>query len=413
MIYIYRFILNIIIILSPFIILIRLLKKKEHPKRFWEKFCFFSEKKKKGKTIWFHGASVGELKSITPLLEMMEKNKKINQILVTSNTLSSSKIMENFKSKKIIHQFFPIDTNYHTKRFINYWNPEFAIFVDSEIWPNMIFNLKKKKIPIGLINGRITKKTFDRWMLFPFLSKKIFSNFDLCLSSSNESKTYLKKLGIKNVKLFGNLKLSQSNNEKKDFDNKIRKFIKSKKVWCASSTHNPEEKFCALVHKQLKKKYKNLVTIIIPRHIDRVKNIENELKKLSLKIHVHEPQRKIKNDTDIYIVNTYGNTKFFFNNCHNIFLGGSLIKHGGQNPLEAARYGCNIFHGPNVSNFKEIYNFLKKNKIAHKINNQKDITSLLNKFLSKSSNSTKIQKKLNYIGQKILIKTYNEISLLL
>ena len=145
MIYIYRFILNIIIILSPFIILIRLLKKKEHPKRFWEKFCFFSEKKKKGKTIWFHGASVGELKSITPLLEMMEKNKKINQILVTSNTLSSSKIMENFKSKKIIHQFFPIDTNYHTKRFINYWNPEFAIFVDSEIWPNMIFNLKKKK----------------------------------------------------------------------------------------------------------------------------------------------------------------------------------------------------------------------------------------------------------------------------
>ncbi len=413
MIYIYRFILNIIIILSPFIILIRLLKKKEHPRRFWEKFCFFSEKKKKGKTIWFHGASVGELKSITPLLEMMEKNKKINQILVTSNTLSSSKIMENFKSKKIIHQFFPIDTNYHTKRFINYWNPEFAIFVDSEIWPNMIFNLKKKKIPIGLINGRITKKTFDRWMLFPFSSKKIFSNFDLCLSSSNESKTYLKKLGIKNVKLFGNLKFSQSNNEKKDFDNKIRKFIKSKKVWCASSTHNPEEKFCALVHKQLKKKYKNLVTIIIPRHIDRVKNIENELKKLSLKIHVHEPQRKIKNDTDIYIVNTYGNTKFFFNNCHNIFLGGSLIKHGGQNPLEAARYGCNIFHGPNVSNFKEIYNFLKKNKIAHKINNQKDITSLLNKFLSKSSNSTKIQKKLNYIGHKILIKTYNEISLLL
>ena len=144
MIYIYRLLINIIFIFSPLIIFFRLLKKKEDPKRFWEKFCFFSKKRDDGKLIWFHGASVGELQSIIPLLEKLVKNKRIKKILITSNTLSSSKIIQNFKSKKIIHQFFPIDTNFYTKKFINYWNPTAVFFIDSEIWPNMLINLKKK-----------------------------------------------------------------------------------------------------------------------------------------------------------------------------------------------------------------------------------------------------------------------------
>ena len=413
MIYIYRFLLNIIFIFSPFIILFRLLKKKEHPKRFWEKFCFFSKKKINGKILWFHGASVGELQSIVPLLEKLVKNKKIKKILITSNTLSSSNVIQNFKSKKIIHQFFPIDTNFHTKKFIEYWNPGAVFFIDSEIWPNMIKNLYEKRIPFGLLNGRITKKSFKRWMNFPNFSKSIFSKFSICLSSSHESKIYLKKLGSKKVKLLGNLKFSQSENEKIRFDTKLRKFIKSKKVWCASSTHKTEEEFCGVVHKKLKTKYKNLLTIIIPRHIERAKKIENELKNLGLKIHLHEPKSQINNNTDIYIVNAYGKTKSFYNNCKNIFLGGSLVKHGGQNPLEATRYGCNILHGPNIDNFKEIYNFLKIKKVSKRINNQKDIIYSLNKCFSKNSNTKEIQKKLYTIGQNILYRTYNEMNLLI
>ena len=413
MIYIYRFLLNIIFIFSPFIILFRLLKKKEHPKRFWEKFCFFSKKKINGKILWFHGASVGELQSIVPLLEKLVKNKKIKKILITSNTLSSSNVIQNFKSKKIIHQFFPIDTNFHTKKFIEYWNPGAVFFIDSEIWPNMIKNLYEKRIPFGLLNGRITKKSFKRWMNFPNFSKSIFSKFSICLSSSHESKIYLKKLGSKKVKLLGNLKFSQSENEKLRFDTKLRKFIKSKKVWCASSTHKTEEEFCGVVHKKLKTKYKNLLTIIIPRHIERVKKIENELKNLGLKIHLHEPKSQINNNTDIYIVNAYGKTKSFYNNCKNIFLGGSLVKHGGQNPLEATRYGCNILHGPNIDNFKEIYNFLKIKKVSKRINNQKDMIYSLNKCFSKNSNTKEIQKKLYTIGQNILYRTYNEMNLLI
>tara|TARA_A100000164_G_scaffold247326_1_gene220084 strand:+ start:1430 stop:2683 length:1254 start_codon:yes stop_codon:yes gene_type:complete len=409
----YRIIINLLILISPIIIVVRLIKRKESFLRFKEKFCFFSRLKTKGKLIWFHGASVGEIQSIIPLIEKLEKKKNIKQILVTSNTLSSSKIMEKIKSKKIIHQFFPIDSNSFSKKFLNYWKPTLVFFIDSEIWPNMINNLYKKKIPFGLINGRITKKTFKRWMKIPNFSKNIFSKFNLCLSSNNQSKIYLKKLGAREIKFLGNLKFSQSENEKVKFDTELKKFIRSKKVWCASSTHKTEEEFCGLVHKELKKKYSNLLTIIIPRHIERVEKIEKELKSLNLKVHLHEPKTKIRNDTDVYIVNAYGKTKSFYNNCKNIFLGGSLIKHGGQNPLEATRYGCNILHGPNIENFKEIYDFLRIKKMTKKINNQKDMIYSLNRYFSKNSNTNKIQKKLNLIGQNILYKTYNEINFLI
>ena len=143
--FLYRIIINLILILSPIIIILRLIKKKEDINRFQEKFCFFSKKRTKGNLVWFHGASVGEIQSILPLIEKLEKNKNIKHILITSNTLSSSKILPKKRLKKIIHQFFPIDTNFHSKKFLNYWKPSSAFFIDSEIWPNMFFNIKKKK----------------------------------------------------------------------------------------------------------------------------------------------------------------------------------------------------------------------------------------------------------------------------
>ena len=413
MLVIYRLCINLLFLLSPFIIIIRLFKKKEDLKRFKEKFCVFSKKKRTGKLIWFHGASVGEIQSIVPLLEKFEKEKDINNILITTNTLSSSKIIKKLKLKKIIHQFFPIDLNLFTKKFINFWSPEIVFFIDSEIWPNMLVNLEKKNIPIILLNGRITKKTFSKWKILKKFSKQIFSKFTLCLSSNNISKFYLKKLGAINVKLIGNLKYSQSENEKIGLDSKLKKFILSKKTWCASSTHKNEERICGLAHKELKKRYKNLLTIIIPRHAERADMIAKELEQLNLKIQLHEPTKKIHPDTDIYIVNTYGMTKSFYNYSSNVFLGGSLINHGGQNPLEAARYGCNILHGPNISNFEEIYYFLNKNKISKKIYNQKTIAIELNRLFLKRTNSKQIKNEINVLGKKILKNTYKEINLIL
>ena len=351
MLFIYRLLINLTFFLSPIILIYRLLKKKEDLIRFKEKFCSFSKERKRGKLVWFHGASVGELLSVMPLLKKLERDSKISQILVTSNTLSSSKVLKKYKSKKLVHQFFPIDTNFLSKKFINYWKPSSVFFIDSEIWPNTLNNLKKKNIPIILLNGRITKKTFRKWKAIPSFAKDIFSKFDLCLASSYKSKNFLQNLGAKKIKMIGNLKYSQLEDEKFFISNNLKRFFKSKKIWCASSTHETEEIFCGLIHQSLKKKYKNLLTIIIPRHIERVNSIKNDLHKLNLITHTHVSKEKIRNDTDVYIVNSYGKTKSFYNVCKNVFLGGSLVKHGGQNPLEATRFGCNILHGPNVSNF--------------------------------------------------------------
>ena len=410
MFFIYKILINLVFFFSPLIIIFRLFKGKEDQLRFKEKIGFFSKKRNKGNLIWFHGASVGEIQSIIPLVERFEKNKEIQQILITSNTVSSSIIIKNLKFKKTLHQFFPIDCNFISKRFLNYWKPSKAFFIDSEIWPNTINNLFKKNIPIFLLNGRVTKKSYERWKFFSSFAKSIFSKFDLCLSSNTETKQYLKKLGAKNIKIIGNLKFSQSENEKNNLDKNLINLINSKKTWCASSTHYNEEEFCGKAHITLKKKYKNLLTIIIPRHINRIDTIETELNNLNLKVHLDEPRKKIDPNTDIYLVNSYGKTKLFYKACKNIFLGGSLIMHGGQNPLEATRYGCKVLHGPNVSNFREIYRFLDKKKISRKITNQDQLINNIVKYFNSKNNSKKIVKNLHLIGINILNKTYKEIN---
>ena len=411
MFFVYRILTNLILVFSPIIILVRLLKKKEHPTRFKEKFGFYSKKKISGKLIWLHGASVGEILSIVPLVEKLENNKKIKQILITSNTLSSSKILSNLKLKKTIHQFFPIDTDYHTQKFLNYWKPSIAIFVDSEIWPNMISNIKKKSISLMLMNARITQKSYKRWKIFPLIAKKNFRSFDICLSSSKKTSQYLRLLGVKKIKNIGNLKFTESENIKNNLDRDLKKFFLSKNIWCASSTHNKEELICANIHKKLKGKHKNLLTVIIPRHINRANEIINQIKKLDLKIHLHNSKNRMEKDTDIYLVNSFGQTKSFFKICKTVFLGGSMIRHGGQNPLEAARFGCKILHGPHIWNFDEIYSLLKKNKVSRKITTSNQLTHEVDKMLNTKNKNRNLELKIKSLGNKILTSTLNEVNI--
>ena len=410
MLIIYRIFINTVFLILPIIIIVRLLKGKEDYKRVKEKIGFNSIKRGTGNLVWFHGASVGEMKSIIPLITKLEKQKNIQKILITSNTISSAKIFKNLKLKKTIHQFFPIDTNFITKKFINYWSPSKVFFVDSEIWPNMIINIKQKKIPLILINGRITKKSFRRWNRFKNFSKEIFSNFDLCLTSNKVSKNYLTKLKAKNINYLGNLKFTESKNKKSHLNEKLNKFLNSKNTWCASSTHDNEEIICGLVHLKLKKKLRNLLTIIIPRHIERSDQIKIDLEQLGLKVFLHSNKKKIALNSDIYLVNAYDQTKLFFNKCKNVFLGGSLINHGGQNPLEAARYGCNILHGPNVQNFDEIYQFLKEKNVSNKVKNINEFHKVLSKLLTSKYRYNKIKTNINILGENILNKTLKKIN---
>ena len=411
MFFIYNILINILILISPIIVLVRIIKNKEDKIRFKEKYCIFSKKRGKGNLIWFHGSSVGEILSIVPLIEKLEKKRTVNKILITSSTLSSSKVLSKYNFKKTIHQFFPIDSNFLTKKFLDYWQPSMSVFIESEIWPNMLQNIKKRSIPTILLNARITKKAYNRWMKFPNTSKILFGSFNVCLSQNNETKNYLTNLGAKKIKLLGNLKFAESKGQKKySFDNKYKKMFKSRILWCAASTHPSEEKICALTHKKLKNKYKNLLTIIIPRHIQRTPDIISEIKSLNLNIQSRSFTNKIKRNTDIFIVDSYGETQSFYKMCKIVFLGGSLINHGGQNPLEPARFGCKVFHGPYVQNFTEVYKLLENSNISFKFNNINQLINLINEtLLSKKNHSNKII-KLKKIGLKILDKTYSEIN---
>ena len=401
----YQIIIFIILIFSPLIIIIRILKNKEDKKRFIEKFSIPSKKRKNGKLIWFHGASVGELLSVIPLIKNYEKKKYIKQILVTSSTLSSSKILRKFNLKKTVHQFYPIDSFFLTNKFLEFWKPSIAIFIDSEIWPCMFKNIKKKNIPLILLNARLTKKTFKRWIRFKDFCAQVLSNITISYPQNRETQMYLKKLKSKKLKYLGNLKFAENHTDNLDKINlRLKKQLIRKKLWVASSTHQSEEIFCAKAHIELRKKIKNLITIIIPRHIHRSQNIISEIERLNLKVSYHSSKPKSLKNTDIYIVDTFGETKKFHRIGCSVFLGGSIIKRGGQNPLEAARYGAKILHGPNIDNFKDVYKLLKFFKVSNKIHSPKELASSIT--FKKNKN---IGIRIKNIGRKILKNTIKEI----
>ena len=409
MFFLYQIIFTLIIFISPILIYFRILKNKEHKTRYKEKFSITSKKRIKGNLIWFHGASVGEIQSIIPLIENYEKDKTINQILITSSTLSSSKILEKFKFKKTIHQFYPLDHIYITSKFLRYWKPNIAIFIESEIWPCMFKELEKRKIPIVLLNARITKKTFNIWMKLKNFSNEIFNKITIAYPQNLETKYFLKKLKTNKVKTIGNLKFIENNYEKfNTISNKLKSQFKTKKIWVASSTHSDEEIFCAKTHIQLKKKIKNLITIIIPRHIHRANKIISELESLNLKVTKHSSKNKNIENTDVYLVDTFGETKKFHKISCSVFLGGSIIKRGGQNPLEAARYGARILHGPNIDNFKDVYKTLSSLKASKKITSPNELASLI--IFKRNKN---LGSKIKKIGGKILKETINELDKLI
>ena len=292
---------------------------------------------------------------------------------------------------------------------MKYWKPTIAIFIESEIWPSMYKNIKNENIPLVLLNARLTKKTFKKWMIIKYFSKWIFNFITVAYPQNNQTKIYLKKFNLKKINLLGNLKFAENPEKNKDkFYNKFNSKLKGRKIWVASSTHYNEESFCTETHFELKKRFKNLMTIIIPRHIHRTKNIVEQIKDQNLKVACHSSNPKNLDDVDIYIVDTFGETKKFHRISSSVFLGGSVINRGGQNPLEAARFGAKILHGPNIDNFKDVYKLLKSFKVSKKINTPKQLASEII-FVKNKSKGVKIKN----IGKKILDKTIKELDKLI
>ena len=409
MFFVYQILLTLLIIISPIIILFRIIKNKEDKIRFKEKFGFFSIKNNSKNLIWFHGASVGELMSVLPIIDQYEKNKNINKILITTSTLSSSRILEKLKYKKVIHQFFPIDHVFFSKKFINYWKPNLAIFLESEIWPSMFKEIKKNSIPLILLNARITPKSFSRWIKLKHFSQLIFNLIDIAYPQNKETKIFLKKLNVKKINFIGNLKFIERKetkypkNEKKLFSN-----LKRFKTFVAASTHNSEELLAAKTHILLKRKYKKIITIIIPRHIHRVNEIINKMNELQLNVTTHSSKNRNLNNIDIYIVDTFGESKKFYKIATTVFVGGSIADKGGQNPLEPARFGTKILHGPNIGNFSEVYRYLNSLNISSKVRTPIEFS---NSIMFKKD--MKKVRKIKILGNTILKKTIKELDKLI
>ena len=416
MYYWYKFITFFFYPFAPVYLYFRKIRKKEDSIRYKEKLAKINIERGEGFLIWFHVASVGEAMSILPLIDGCIKEKKINRILITSITLSSGKILEKRfnNNPKINHQFLPLDIISLINKFLDHWKPNLSIFIDSEIWPNLILKISEKKIPLLLVNARITKKSFDRWKLVMGFAKKIFGKFDLCIASNNESENFLKILGSKNIKNYGNLKFSNIKNDIKKLDLNFLNKIKNRKVWCAASTHPSEEIICAEAHLKIKKNYNNILTIIIPRHIDRVKTIKEELSKFNINVLLVTELNNFDDKTDILLVNSYGEALKFYDISKYVFLGKSLvqslIKDSGQNPIEPARLGCKILHGPYVSNFAETYNYLKKLGITKEVNDSNKLSlSLIEELQKDKPKNHEIALKIENYGQNILNNVIMEL----
>ena len=391
-------------LLHPYLHL-RILKKKESPIRFKEKLGITNAQRQDGYLMWFHCASIGELKSIFPIIDHYVKK---NRILLTTSTLSSSEIFykKYSNNKNIIHQFAPIDSPQIVKRFFLKWKPNIIFFTDSELWPNQIFYAKNNNIPIILLNGRISKKSFSKWRLFKTTMHEILKSFKLILCSSNQSENYFNYFKTKNIENIGNLKfiVSENLNYKDEENISLQKRI----IFVALSTHDTEEEFCIKAHISLKLKYPNLLTLIIPRHINRIVKIEEIVKKLKLNSLTQDSLSDIKDNTDILIINTYGNTQRFLKLSKYIFIGGSLINHGGQNPIEVAYNNSLIFHGPYVHNFTEIYNFLNKENISHEVKTVKELIDHLERNINVHQ-SNNIKEKIINVGNEILSMTIKKL----
>ncbi len=421
MLLIYRYLISIFFPIIIFIIFVRKYFNKEDKNRFKEKLfsSSFNVKKNSNKRlIWFHAASIGEFKSIIPLIKKLNE-KNLFEFLITTVTLSSANLIikELSSEKNIIHRFLPIDKLSLVEKFLYAWSPSLSIFVDSEIWPNFILEIKKRKIPLILLNGRITRKTFLRWSLVPKTAEKIFQSFNLCLPSSNESKIFLEKFKVKNIKFFGNLKLA-AENKVNILNDKNKEILNNSKFWCAVSVHKEEDIFCLETHLKIKATHKDIVTIIIPRHIDRVQKIRASCAQLNINCQILSNDELIKDGKEVIIINAYGITSKYLALCKSVFIGKSMIKKlknvGGQNPIEAAKLKCKIYHGPYVSNFHEIYDLFNKHKVSEKIHNVEELSNKISMDLNKSNriDSEKIE-IINNLGKKILNDTCNELDKML
>ncbi len=335
----------------------RLKRGKEHSTRLPERRGEASVARPAGRLVWLHSASVGEMLSILPLIERIRTRDLT--VLVTSGTVTSAALAEQRLPPGVIHQFAPVDMPQFVTRFLDHWKPDLALFVEADLWPNLIMESSRRGVPLILVNGRVSERSYRRWRMAPHVIGALLRRFDLCLAQSADDAARYAGLGAPRYLTTGNLKLDVPP-PPADAD-KLRALqdaIGMRPVIAATSTHDGEEAAVIDVHRRLMHTFPGLLTVLVPRHPERGEGIAGIARGAGVGVAVRSRGEMPDSSTSIYVADTIGELGVIYRIASVVFMGGSLVRHGGQNPIEAAKLGAPILHGPHVWNFAEIYSKL-------------------------------------------------------
>lgn len=340
----------------PLLLAARMRRGKEDAQRLAERCGIASRERPHGKLVWIHAASVGESLSVLPLIEKLTTARDDLHVLLTTGTVTSARLMAERLPEEVLHQFAVLDHPEYTARFLDYWKPDLAVWVESEFWPNLIVATHERHIPLALINARITEKSFRGWQRFPAMIADLLSRFSLVLAQDAATARRLMALGATEVGTPGNLKHDAAPLAADEAElQRLRAAIGNRPLWLASNTHDGEEAIAAEIHERLSRARPDLLTLIVPRHPARGGAIAAMLKKRGLTVARRAEGDAITAATHVYIADTLGELGLFYRLAMIVFIGGTLVDIGGHNPFEAARLHCALIAGPVSFNFEETY----------------------------------------------------------
>ena len=353
---------------------------KEERTRLGERRGESTRARPSGRLAWLHGASVGETLSMLPLIEKLTQRGLT--VLVTSGTVTSARLLEWRLPPGAIYQFVPLDVPAYARRFFDHWRPDIALIAKSELWPNLIMEADKRDIPLVQVNGRMSERSYRRWQRMPAMIGALLGRFDLSLAQSRPDADRLSRLGAPRVGVAGNLKFDVPPPPADPLRlSALAGLVGDRPVWIAASTHPGEEEQILAVHRTLMARFPNLLTIIAPRHPHRGEEIARLAE--DARLHVGLRSRGLEPDgaIDIYVADTIGELGLFYRLAPVVFMGGSLVPHGGQNPIEPGKLGAAIVHGPHVHNFVDVYAALDKNEAAIAVADHEHLARTLSRLL--------------------------------
>ena len=342
---------------TPLLLSWRVSKGKEDRSRLGERYGRASHERPAGRLVWLHAASIGETQAVIPLIRKLRAEKIA--VLLTTVTLTAARIAAERLPPGAIHQFAPIDCKPWTEAFLNHWRPDLAIFVESEMWPQAIMSLAERRIPLVVANARMSDRSFNGWKRYRSVIEPMFARVSLCLAQSARDGERFSELGVPKVVVTGNLKFdSPPLMSAPDTVAAFKAAVGARPLWVAASTHPGEDELVADAHRILAERYPGLVTVIVPRHPERGSDIATALAARGLTVARRRADEALSPDVEIYIADTLGELGLFYRAAPVAFIGGSLVTHGGQNPIEPVSLGAAVIHGPHVYNFADVYDAL-------------------------------------------------------